>query len=176
MGRRLTVAFLAAGLLAAPATAQRAGGMEFGVLGSYTLFDASLQLDDAAGFGGRVGLYVAPKWLVEFTYSSTPADGPAVPSDTKYEPFSLRLNFVEPFSTRGQMVVGLGYFFHYWGAIADAEDGLTGLAGLRFDLVGPWFARIDGTADLALVPQNGESDNWNLGLQAGIGLRLGGGQ
>ncbi len=176
MDGRVTVAFLSIALLAAPARAQHAGGMEFGVVGSYMLFDASLQLDNAPGFGGRVGVYVTPKWMLELAYATTPADGPVVASDTKYEPFSVRVNFVEPFSSRGQMVVGLGYFFHYWGASANVEDGVTGLFGLRFDVRGPWFVRVDGTADLATAPQNQESSNWNIGLNAGIGLRLGAGQ
>lgn len=174
MGRRLTVALLAAGLLAAPAHAQQIGGMEFGIIGKYTLFDHNLQLDDAVGFGGRVGVFVAQKWMIELGYSTTPADGSGVPSDLKYEPFHVRVNFVEPFSSRGQMVVGLGYVFNYWGPLATADDGPTGLFGLRFDVNGPWFVRVDATADLIPAPLIRSDDVWNIGFQAGVGVRVGG--
>jgi hypothetical protein len=173
------MALLGAGLLATSATAQQVGGMEFGVFGRYSMFDEALLLDNALGVGGRVGIYLKPKWMLELDYSSSPAEAsdslsPVGGKDEEYLPFHVRLNFVEPFSSRGQMVVGLGYFFQYWGPNPRAENGLTGLFGLRWDVKGPWYGRVDLTADVAPDPQYSGGDSWNVGLQAGIGVRLGG--
>jgi hypothetical protein len=174
------MALVATALVAAPAAAQQQGTMEFGGLARYNFYDASLVLDEAVGFGGRVGVFVANKWMLDFDFTATAgldsADAAAagLPADAQYQPFHLRLNFVEPFAGRGEMVIGAGYFFQYWGGSADAEDGLTGLFGLQWKVRGPWYARVDLTADYVMKPQNGAGDNWNTAIQVGIGARFGG--
>ena len=178
MGRVCGMALVAAALVAAPAAAQQAGTVEFGALGRMTWLDPALGLDNATSFGGRVGVFVRDKWLVELDFTS----GPALDSveaataslsvDDRYQPMHIRLNFVEPFSGRGEMVVGAGYFFQYWGASADAEDGFTGLFGLQFKVTGPWFARVDVTADYVTNPLSGGGAAWYTGLQLGIGGRF----
>lgn len=175
MSRRFAVAALAAAAFAAPAVAQDPGTVEISGFGRYTFFDASLNVDDGFGIGGRVGLYLKPKWMVEGDLSFTQLDGPGVPAgaDIEYRPFHLRLNFVEPIAARAQMIIGAGYTFTKYGKDANLnQDGITGLFGLRFDL-NPWLsARVDGTVDYLPDPNNGASDNWNSAIQAGLTYRF----
>src|SRR5579862_9204480 len=75
MSNRAITLGVAAMVWAAPAFAQEHGTVEFGGFGSIATFDknpvgqpypASLTLNNAYGGGGRVGMFLAPSYSVEF--------------------------------------------------------------------------------------------------------------
>src|ERR1043165_2087071 len=51
---------------AMPAAAQDRGTIEFGGFGSAASFDKKLTLNSGYGGGGRVGMFLAPRWSIEF--------------------------------------------------------------------------------------------------------------
>ena len=63
--RALTAAF-AAMICAAPAVAQHRGTMEFGAFGSAASFDNELTLKTGYGGGGRIGMFLDPRFSIEF--------------------------------------------------------------------------------------------------------------
>lgn len=174
MHRCLAAAWLAVAL-ATPAPAQRLGSIEVGALARGTLFDPSLSRVTALGFGGRVGVYLAPSWLVEADLSIANADGLAGYSSTTYSPLHIRVNYLAPYADRGKMVLGLGVVrTHFGGNFGKSDSGVAGLLGLRIDLHHSIVARADGTMDFVPSPANGAGNNWNAGLQIGIGYLFGG--
>ena len=48
-----------------PASAQRIGSVEVGAFGQYTIFGDLIDLDNALGFGGMVGLFILPNLVAE---------------------------------------------------------------------------------------------------------------
>src|SRR5689334_23016822 len=56
----------AALVLAAPATAQQRGTVEFGGFGSATSFSNSLNMNAGWGVGGRMGAFLTPSLSLEF--------------------------------------------------------------------------------------------------------------
>jgi len=165
-----------AGLSSAPASAQRPGTLEFGGFGRFTRFDASLDFRDGFGGGGLIGVYVANGVAIEGTvaYVSTTA----VPGGTvALTPIHVRLLLDRPVADRIAVLVGAGFVHNQYTKPSRVwEDGANGLLGVRFDLAGRLAARFDGVVDYFPSPLNerpGNSDNWNLTVQAGLNLHLG---
>jgi hypothetical protein len=164
-------------ILAAPVVAQRRGTVEGGVFARGTLFDPSLDKETALGIGGRLAVYVAPKWLVEADISTSAADGLTSRADVSYRPFHVRVNFLEPYSERGKMVVGLGFVTtRFGGDFGESDSGLAGLFGMRTELGRSLVGRVDFTMDFVPSPANGAGNNWIAGLHIGVGYRIGGSQ
>ena len=165
-----------AGLISAPATAQSPGTLEFGGFGRFTRFDASLGLRDGFGAGGLLGVYVFRGVALEGTiaYVSTTVAANATVALT---PIHARLLFARPVADRVAVLVGGGYVHNqYTKPSREWEDGASGLLGVRFDLAGRLAARFDGIVDYFPSPLNerpGNSDNWNLTIQAGLNVHLG---
>ena len=57
---------LAALACAMPLAAQERGTIEFGAFGSAASFDNDLSLKTGMGAGGRIAMYLDPRWSVEF--------------------------------------------------------------------------------------------------------------
>jgi outer membrane protein OmpA-like peptidoglycan-associated protein len=165
-----------AGLVPSPTTAQSPGTLAFGGFGRFTRFDASLGFRDGFGAGGLIGVYVARGVAIEGTvaYVSTTAPAGATVALT---PIHVRLLFARRVADRVATLVGAGYVHNqYVKPSREWEDGVSGLLGVRFDLAGRLAARFDGILDYFPSPLNerpGNSDNWNLTVQAGLGLHLG---
>jgi outer membrane protein OmpA-like peptidoglycan-associated protein len=163
-------------LISSPATTQSPGTLEFGGFGRFTRFDASLGLGDGFGAGGLLGVYVARGVAIEGTvaYVSTTAPASATVALT---PIHVRLLLARPVADRVAVLVGAGYVHNlYVKPSREWEDGASGLLGVRFDLAGRLAARLEGVVDYFPSPLNerpGNSDNWNLTVQAGLNLHLG---
>lgn len=164
---------LAMALVVPQAAAQRGGTVELGAFGRYTIFDNTLGLTDAFGGGGRLGVFVTPWLSLEGDASYSPTDGPGGTS-VSYLPIHGRLLFHIPVMERVVILLGAGYARNEYGDAANAsEDGAAGLAGLRITLSRSLALRLDAATDYVPSPANGQRDNWNSGVQAGLSLLLG---
>ena len=138
---------------AAPLTAQRPGTIDIGVFGRFTRFDGTLPIDnDRVGAGGRLGIFALSQLAIEseasFT-SSRLASGASVSAI----PFRLRLAYHAPVSEKVALILGAGWV-HDWyrGTLHESDNGVTGILGLRFGVVGALTFRVDGTSRLCRAP------------------------
>jgi outer membrane protein OmpA-like peptidoglycan-associated protein len=143
---------MAALVLAVPAAAQQRGTMEFGAFGSGARFDEALSLKTGYGGGGRIGMYLDPRWAIEFEDAEMRATRPNGLKDVNVGILSGRLVY-SPF-TIGRMAVLLGAgagvstetnFMHTYGvdALLGLKMGLTPNVALRIDGVYDWLANED---------------------------------
>jgi outer membrane protein OmpA-like peptidoglycan-associated protein len=146
--RALTVA-VATLVWAAPATAQGRGTMEFGAFASAAAFDRALTLTSAYGGGGRIGMFLDPRWAVEFEKGEMRAGRPDGLRDVNVGILAGRLTAIPLKTGALSFLVGAGAgvstetnFMHSYGV-----DGLVGAklalgenAALRVDGVWDWLA------------------------------------
>lgn len=136
-------------ICALPAAAQQRGTVEFGAFGSAGMFDKSLTLDKGFGAGGRIGLYLDPRWSIEFEDQEFRAtrtlglasvnvgdlSGRLVTSIVKDGGFSILLGAGAGASTETN-------FLHTYGvnALLGASFKVGPLAAIRVDGVAGWLA------------------------------------
>jgi len=165
-----------AGFISSPATAQSPGTLEFGGFGRFTRFDASVGLRDGFGGGGLLGIYIANGVAIEGTVAYVSTSSPAS-ATVALTPIHARLLFARPVADRIAVLLGGGYVHNqYVKPSREWEGGVSGLFGARFDLAGRLAARLEGVIDFFPSPLNerpGNSDNWNLTVQAGLSLLVG---
>ena len=140
---------VAALALAAPAAAQERGTMEFGAFGSGASFDNALSLKTGYGGGGRIGMYLDPRWFVEFEKAEMRATRPSGLADVNVGILASRLMFVPARAGRLSFLVGAGAgvstetnFLHSYGvdALVGAKVALNDKVSLRVDGVMDWLA------------------------------------
>lgn len=167
--RPLTVAaFLLA--LAMPAAAQNPWTVEAGVLARGTLFDPSLSKTSVVGAGGWAGVYLSPLWMVEADLTYASASGLDGYTSATYVPIHVRLDLLQSYSPSGTLVIGLGVVRnHYGGAFRRSDMGVSGGLGVRTSLPHGFELRLDGTLDLMPSPANRAGNNWNGGVELGLG-------
>src|SRR5688500_10424913 len=95
--RSWSIGAMVALLLGGTAGAQQPGTLILGGFGQYTMFDDNLGLDDAFGYGGRIGAFISPNAFLEAEGSYTEPDW-AGTGKARYGPISARLMFSFPFS------------------------------------------------------------------------------
>ena len=134
-----------------------------------TVFDPSLDSPQGGiGFGVRFGAYLAPEWLAEIDISTTSASG------LSYRPAHIRVNRLEEYKTGGHMVFGVGVAWtHYSGTLGGNDAGLSGAFGLRQQIGGNFFGRLDFALDFIPSPVNGAGNNFHGGFQLGGTYRFG---
>ena len=156
---------VAALVWAVPAIAQQRGTMEFGAFGSAASFDNALSLRTAFGGGGRIGMYLAPRWSVEFEDAEMRATRPNGLANVNVGLLSGRLVAVPVKAGAVSFLLGAGAgvstetnFLHSYGV-----DGLVGMkialgrgAALRIDGVWDWLA----------------NQNWKTYRSVRVGLSL----
>ncbi|MDB4879875.1 MAG: hypothetical protein JWL60_1321 [Gemmatimonadetes bacterium] len=149
MSLRTFTLCIAALALASPAAAQQRGTMEFGAFGSAATFDEALSLKTGVGGGGRIGMYLDPRWSVEFEDAEMRASRPNGLKSVNVGLLSGRLVYA-PF-TAGRMTFLLGggagvstetNFLHSYGvdALAGAKFAVSDNAAIRVDGVWDWLA------------------------------------
>jgi outer membrane protein OmpA-like peptidoglycan-associated protein len=147
--RVFAVAVATALVAAAPVAAQQRGTMEFGAFASGASFDNALSLDKAVGGGGRVGMFLDPRWALEFEKGEMKASRPDGLAKVNVGIVAGRL-VVSPFKA-GPLAFLLGAgggvstetnFLHSYGfdALAGARIALGDNAALRVDGVFDWLA------------------------------------
>ncbi len=151
---RVTVLTMAIATLACalPLAAQQRGTVEFGAFGSAASFDQALSLKSAVGGGGRVGVFLDPRWGLEFEKGEMKASRPDGLAKVNVGIVSSRLMFV-PFKAGAlSFLLGAGggvstetNFLHSYGfdALAGARIGMGQNAALRLDGVMDWLANED---------------------------------
>jgi outer membrane protein OmpA-like peptidoglycan-associated protein len=159
------VMVVAAVVFAVPAAAQQRGTMEFGAFGSAASFDNSLSLKTAFGGGGRVGMFLTPRWSVEFEDAGLRASRPNGLTSVNVGLLSGRLVAVP-------LKVGAVSFLLGGGAGVSTETnflhsyGVDGLVGMKIALSNSVALRIDGVWDWLA------NQNWKTYRSARVGLSL----
>jgi peptidoglycan-associated lipoprotein len=149
MMNKVFTAGIAALVCAAPAAAQSRGTMEFGAFGSSASFDNALSLKTGYGGGGRIGMFLDPRWSLEFENAEMRATRPNGLKDVNVGILSGRVVGV-PFK-RGalSLLTGAGagvstetHFMHSYGVdlLAGAKFALNDRVALRVDGVFDWLA------------------------------------
>ena len=143
---------VAALVYAVPAAAQQRGTVEFGAFGSAASFDNELSLKTGYGGGGRVGVFLDPRWSIEFEDAEMRATRPNGLKDVNVGLLSGRLVAVPIQSGALSFLVGAGAgvstetnFLHSYGvdALVGAKYALSNNAALRVDGVWDWLANED---------------------------------
>lgn len=146
--RVLTVA-IAALVWAVPAAGQQRGTMEFGAFASAGSFDNDLSLKTGYGAGGRLGMYLHPRWSIEFEDGEMRASRPNGLRDVNVGILSGRLVSVPIKSGALSFLLGAGAglstetnFMHTYGldALVGAKVALHNNVALRVDGVWDWLA------------------------------------
>jgi peptidoglycan-associated lipoprotein len=152
MSQRVFAIGMTALLWAAPVVAQERGTVEFGGFGSVAAFDKSLTLDKAYGGGGRLGIFLDPRWSVEFESGEMRASRTLGLRDVNVGILSTRLTAVPIKSGGLSILVGAGAgvgtetnFLHTYGlnGLIGAKVALSNFAALRVDGVMDWLANND---------------------------------
>ncbi len=163
--RRMIPFALAALLLALPAAAQQAGTLEAGVFGAAHYTDGSLDLDDAHGFGARLGYFFLKDLALE-------ADGgfarlhPSSDFDVDMLPLHGRLVWNVTQWDNVALLLGAGYSHVRYGGDADVDDdGFGGLVGFRMRACERLNFRLEGILDPygdpgALEDEDVNVNNW----------------
>ena len=136
-------------LVALPLGAQERGTMEFGAFGSAATFDRDLTLTTAFGGGGRIGMFLDPRWSFEFEAGEMRAGRTAGRKDVNVGILSSRVVFVPAKIGRLSLLVGAGAgvstetnFMHSYGvdALVGAKFAVRENAALRIDGLWDWLA------------------------------------
>jgi outer membrane protein OmpA-like peptidoglycan-associated protein len=152
MSPRVLAIGVAALMWAAPAVAQERGTVEFGGFGSLASFDKSLTLNTAYGGGGRLGIFLDPRWSVEFESGEMRASRTLGLRDVNVGILSSRLTAVPIKTGALSILVGAGAgigtetnFMHTYGlnGLVGAKIALSNFAALRVDGVMDWLANND---------------------------------
>jgi len=148
--RRLFIAGIAGVALAQSAIAQKAGNVEVGGFGQYTHADEAWLVKNGFGFGGRLGVFVTPRWALEgdASASSFTNKAPRAAGNTDQQTFAGRVMYNIPFGMGGstsQFTLGAGVGGQRFGGHSDFS--LSPDVGVRL-MFGDMFAlRFDGIVE-----------------------------
>jgi hypothetical protein len=140
---------VAALVMAVPAAAQtQRGSLEFGAFASGANFDRGLTLDNGYGGGGRVGMYLDPRWSIEFEDAEMRATRTHGLKDVNVGLLSTRLvasdfqlkKWITMFVGAGAGVSTETNFLHSY--------GVDFMSGFKFALSDHSAFRVDGVVDL----------------------------
>jgi len=149
--KALTVG-VAAVVLAMPVAAQDRGTLEFGAFGSAASFDNALSLKTGYGGGGRVGMFLDPRWAIEFEDAEMRATRPNGLKEVNVGILSGRLVATPLTAGALSLLIGGGAgvstetnFLHSYGvdALVGAKLALTNNVAFRVDGVWDWLANED---------------------------------
>ena len=142
-----TLSIAAAMMISAlPAAAQQRGTIEFGGFASWNTFDNAFNMDDALGFGGRIGAYLDPRWAIEFDASGGKASRPSGLADRSFMMIDSRLVYA-PFKLGPiGFIVGGGISHvdaNVSGAFTDQNYGYHALVGGKLNVTETAALRLD---------------------------------
>jgi hypothetical protein len=169
--------------------------VEAGAFGQWTWFDENAGRvnavpEDGLGYGGRLGVFVSPRFQLEADGYYSPQDRSLTeafccdgtqPTQIRASGLALRLNYNQPIGAplgrASQFILGAGAVrtnYAYEGGTEEADSssfGASGLAGLRIGIFNSTSLRFDGVIDY--MPQHEPKANMNLHARAGLSFLLG---
>lgn len=162
-------------VIPAPAYAQHGGTIELGAFGRYGVYDNQLNLDDAAGYGARLGFFLSGKVSLEGDGALAPTKSGA--GDVNHSPFHVRLMGNLPIGKRMAFLLGGGWAYNsFSNGSTETENGVGALAGLRISLGKRLSIRGEATADYMLDQVSSAADpTIHYAAQVGLSLMLRGG-
>ncbi len=153
-------------IAAIPLAAQERGTIEFGGFASWNMFDSGFNMDNALGFGGRIGAYLDPRWAIEFDANGGKASRPLGLADRSFMMIDTRLAFT-PFKIGPIALVLGGGMSHVdaniGGAFTDQNYGYHALLGGKLNMTETAALRVDYVRYFMDNAQHGS-------LRAGIAL------
>ncbi len=153
-------------IAALPAAAQDRGTIEFGGFASYNVFDNAFQMDNAIGFGGRIGAFLDPRWSIEFDVNGGTATRPAGLADRSFMMLDARLAFIPIKVGRASLILGGGASHvdaNVSGPAQDQNFGFHALVGGKIRMTETSALRLD-----YVMHFNDDAQHSNL--RAGISL------
>ncbi len=139
----IAAAMMIAGL---PVAAQERGTIEFGGFGSWNSFESGFNMENALGFGGRIGAYLDPRWAIEFDASGGNAERSGGLADRSFMMIDTRLAFT-PFKLGPIGVVLGGGISHVdanvGGPATDQNYGYHALLGGKINMSETAALRVD---------------------------------
>ena len=152
---RLLKSLLMGAAFAAPLAAQRAGSVELGGFGQYTIVDDAWHVKNGFGAGGRLGVFLNPRWELEATaaFSNFTNEAPRASGHSSNQTFNGQINYNLPFGMGGRT----NHFILEAGAGAQRFASHTDFsvplgAGLRFALNDVAALRFDGIVEYVENP------------------------
>ena len=169
----MTLALLAS---STPASGQRQWSVEAGGFGKYTIFGDLIQLDNAPGVGGMVGLFILPNLAAEADISFSQTEGPLTDGNVTYRPFHARLSYHIPINEQLKLPLGIGYTLGVYDEVPTPnvyEDAFGALAGLKYYFKPSWAFNAELLLDRFPSPGNQEDPtadkgHWNTSIRAGV--------
>jgi outer membrane protein OmpA-like peptidoglycan-associated protein len=162
--------------LATATAAQSPGTVEVGAFGREAWFDDQLRLEDKAGGGGTLGVFLLQNFALEAEGTYVKTTGP-LGNDVSNVRVLGRLVYNVPLGGYASAIqIGGGYARYMWGETADAdEDAVHAMVGLRIGFTENLALRVAGTVDVIPSPKLlvSAKDNYNHGAQAGLSLLFG---
>ncbi len=159
---------------AVPVCAQHRGTIELGAFGRYDFYDNAMGLDDATGFGGRLGFFLSSKVVLESDAGLTATK--AGITDVDHKPLHVRLLGNLPFGKRLAFLLGGGWSYNSYGnGWSATENGVGGLAGLRLSLGKRLSVRGEVLGDYMFDQAVAANPTFNYAAQVGVSVMLRGG-
>lgn len=163
-----TLSIAAAMMIASlPIAAQERGTIEVGGFGSWNSFDPAFNMNDAFGFGGRIGAYLEPRWALEFDLSGGKATRPSGLADRSFTAIDSRIVYA-PFKLGPiGLLIGGGLSHvdaNVGSASVDQNYGFNALLGGKLALSETAALRVDYVRYIM-------NDATHSSLRAGIALR-----
>ncbi|HKS06056.1 MAG TPA: OmpA family protein [Gemmatimonadaceae bacterium] len=178
--RSLAAVALGLTLSVSPLCAQRAGTIDFGAHGRYSILDDDIGAENGAGVGGRVGLFILRNIALEFEFDRFAARAPG--QDLKLQPAYLRLAYHKPMGESWAGIVGAAWLRDRSQPLSGGEftdNGYSLNAGLQRKLGGALSLRADAIGDVVMSPYMetpaADYKTGNIHVNLGLNWRIGGG-
>jgi len=177
MSRTLKLMLALAVMIPAGAYAQHRGTIELGAFGRYGDYDDQFGLDNAAGYGARLGFFLSGKTSLEADGALVPTTQASGVGDVDHKPFHVRLLGNLPIGKRMAFLLGAGWAYNSFSkGFSETENGVGGLAGLRISLGKRLSVRGEVIADYMFdQASNVANPTFHYAAQAGVSLMLFGG-
>jgi Outer membrane protein and related peptidoglycan-associated (lipo)proteins len=152
---RLLIAGLTLGAAATPLAAQSTGNVELGAFGQFTRADGAWQVDNGFGFGGRLGVFLHPRWELEADASASTFSNKASrgSGNSDQQTYAARLMYNLPFGMGGrthQFLLGAGVGGQRFNKHSDFS--VSPDVGFRFKLADAVALRFDGVLEYVENP------------------------
>jgi hypothetical protein len=171
-------------LLPQAGQSQQQGAVELGAFGRYTIYDSDIGIENAIGFGGRLGVFVLDNLSVEGEVSYAEPDLTDKPgfqgrNFISHELWEARAVYTYWMGDKAGLMFGAGYAYDNYSRVRNVAargGGPSGLLGLRYKFSDLLSLRVAGQGyhvsedlDTDLIPRVAAT---NFSVQAGLSVLL----